>query len=121
MKCIHCGRGIADGVALHRQNPTGETGVWACDEHNAKPADPLVREIVDAVQGTAPNLYPSEAARVHAAYSEDVAARVCRDVAELPDRSSPEDWPEAMLVTAGELRRIVVAALADGVKEVKRG
>jgi hypothetical protein len=49
MKCIYCGRGMADGVALFRQNPTGEKGVWACGEHNAKPVDPLVAEIVDAV------------------------------------------------------------------------
>src|SRR3990167_5837333 len=29
------------------------------------------------------------------------------DVAELSDRTSPEDWPDAMLVTADELRRII--------------
>ncbi len=34
---------------------------------------------------------------------------VLRDVAELPDRNSPEDWPEAMLVTGAELRQIIVA------------
>ena len=28
-------------------------------------------------------------------------------VAELPDRNSPKDWPEAMLVTGDELRRII--------------
>lgn len=32
---------------------------------------------------------------------------VVRAVGELPDRSSPEDWPEAMLVTADELRQIL--------------
>lgn len=32
---------------------------------------------------------------------------VIREVAELPDRSSPGDWPEAMLVTSEELRRIL--------------
>lgn len=40
-----------------------------------------------------------------------IAATVCRQVAELPDRDSPEDWPEAMLVTADELRMIVRQAL----------
>ena len=30
-----------------------------------------------------------------------------RDVPELPDRSSPEDAPEMMLVTADELRSII--------------
>jgi len=32
---------------------------------------------------------------------------VIRRVAELPDRTSPEDWPEAMLVTADELAAIL--------------
>lgn len=34
---------------------------------------------------------------------------VLRDVAELPDRNSPAEWPEAMLVTAQELRQILEA------------
>jgi hypothetical protein len=42
-----------------------------------------------------------------------VADRICRDVAELPDRNSPEDWPEAMLVTHDELQAIVRAAMAS--------
>jgi len=33
--------------------------------------------------------------------------RVIQRVAELPDRASPDDWPEAMLVTADELREIL--------------
>jgi len=37
----------------------------------------------------------------------DVIDLIVRDVAELPDRDSPDDWPEAMLVTADELRSIV--------------
>lgn len=41
-----------------------------------------------------------------------LAAQICRDVAELPDRNSPEDWPEAMLVTHEELRTIVLEASA---------
>jgi hypothetical protein len=32
-------------------------------------------------------------------------------VAELPDRTSPDDWPDAMLVTADELRRILETVL----------
>lgn len=39
--------------------------------------------------------------------------KVVRSVAELPDRNSPEGWPEAMLVTAGELRDILIAATTD--------
>jgi len=37
--------------------------------------------------------------------------RIVQRVAELPDRSSPEDWPEAMIVTAAELRGIVADEL----------
>jgi len=33
--------------------------------------------------------------------------KVIQRVAELPDRTSPQDWPEAMLVTADELRVIL--------------
>jgi hypothetical protein len=41
-----------------------------------------------------------------------LATVICREVAELPDRNSPEGWPEAMLVTHDELRGIILAALA---------
>lgn len=44
---------------------------------------------------------------------EDLAAAICKRVAELPDRNSPEDWPEAMLVTAEELEFIVVSEILD--------
>ncbi len=36
---------------------------------------------------------------------------ILRRVAELPDRTSPEDWPEAMLVTHDELEAILVDVL----------
>lgn len=42
----------------------------------------------------------------------DTAWGICRDVAELPDRTSPEDWPEAMLVTVGELHAIILDRFA---------
>jgi hypothetical protein len=38
--------------------------------------------------------------------------RVIQRVAELPDRTSPDDWPDAMLVTAEELRDILESELA---------
>lgn len=41
----------------------------------------------------------------------EVIEGVIRDVAELPDRTSPADWPEAMLVTEAELRAILLARL----------
>lgn len=37
--------------------------------------------------------------------------RIVGAVAELPDRTSPDDWPDAMLVTACELRAIVRAEI----------
>lgn len=40
-----------------------------------------------------------------------LATAIIRDVAELPDRTSPEDQPEMMLVTAEELRAILEAHL----------
>lgn len=43
----------------------------------------------------------------------EIADRVTRDVAELPDRTSPDEWPEAMLVTEKELRAIVIRALTQ--------
>jgi hypothetical protein len=42
--------------------------------------------------------------------TDALADTIVREVAELPDRTSPADWPEAMLVTADELRSIVRAA-----------
>ncbi|WPZ36740.1 hypothetical protein T8K17_11400 [Thalassobaculum sp. OXR-137] len=50
-----------------------------------------------------------------------VAARVVQDVAELPDRTSPDDWPDAMLVTAKELRRIVEDAVYAAGPQVDGG
>lgn len=42
---------------------------------------------------------------------------ILRDVAELPDRTSPDDWPEALLVTAEELREILERHLSvEGAK-----
>ena len=40
--------------------------------------------------------------------------RIVREVAELPDRESPEDHPEMMLVTAIELRSIIEATGQEG-------
>ena len=38
---------------------------------------------------------------------------IVRDVAELPDRDSPAYFPEAMLVTADELRSIIENRLSE--------
>lgn len=47
------------------------------------------------------------------AREEEMITRVVRRVAELPDRTSPDEWPEAMLVTADELQQIVSEEAAD--------
>ncbi len=46
----------------------------------------------------------------------DIADEIVLAVCEIPDRNSPDDQPEMMLVTPDELRRIVVAAF-DARKE----
>jgi hypothetical protein len=38
---------------------------------------------------------------------------ILRTVAELPDRTSPDDWPEAMLVTHEELEAILRIKFAE--------
>jgi hypothetical protein len=45
------------------------------------------------------------------AWAAGIAEQVCRDVAELPDRTSPEDQPDMMLVTAEELAEIITRQL----------
>lgn len=58
---------------------------------------------------------------VPASAAAAIATTVCREVAELPDRDSPPNWPQAMLVTAEELRGIVLQALAtEGVSAWRR-
>ena len=41
MKCVHCGKSPTDdpAIALIRQNPKGETGVWACTHCLDKSSD----------------------------------------------------------------------------------
>ena len=43
--------------------------------------------------------------------TKDAIVQICRDVAELPDRNSPEDQPDMMLVTPEELETILKRAL----------
>lgn len=42
-----------------------------------------------------------------------IAGEICLAVCELPDRTSPDDWPEALLVTYDELHAIILSALAS--------
>lgn len=50
----------------------------------------------------------------------DIATRIIQRVAELPERNSPEDWPEAMLVTGNELQLIISEEIAPIVEETAR-
>lgn len=43
---------------------------------------------------------------------ERIAVKVVRDVAELPDRTSPDGDPNMLIVTAAELKQIVLGALS---------
>ena len=45
--------------------------------------------------------------------ADSIATAICQRVAELGDLSSPEDWPEAMLVTGDELHLIAREAVIE--------
>lgn len=47
-----------------------------------------------------------------ASKAREIACRLAIDVAELPDRTSPDDYPNHLLVTAGELIDMVEGRLA---------
>ncbi|MHA3059943.1 hypothetical protein ACX1N5_03945 [Acinetobacter sp. ANC 4636] len=51
--------------------------------------------------------------------SEKIAL-IIRDVAELPDRNSPEDWPEALIVTDDELEEILSKHLTKSFMTIKK-
>lgn len=51
---------------------------------------------------------------------ERLVADIIRDVVELPDRDSPDDWPDAMLVTSEELGLIVQRNLSDRIEQLER-
>jgi hypothetical protein len=54
---------------------------------------------------------PADTEAVLVATRTDIADVIVLAVAELPDRDSPEDQPDMMLVTSEELRNIVIDAL----------
>jgi len=52
--CEICRRGPAPehgSIGVHRQNAKGQPGIWRCDAHNELPVDPIVQEIIDAIEG----------------------------------------------------------------------
>lgn len=52
---------------------------------------------------------------------EQFARDVCQDVCELPDRTSPDDWPEACLVTGKELHIIVTERFRAALEAARYG
>jgi hypothetical protein len=59
----------------------------------------------------------SDCVQAPAITAAEIAISVVRDVAELPDRTSPEDWPEAMIVTDAEILRIVADRVAPALAQ----
>ena len=45
---------------------------------------------------------------------------IIRDVAELPDRTSPEHWPEALILTSDELGEILSKHLTESFTAIKK-
>ena len=68
-----------------------------------------------AVQAAVPETREALAKRLIAdvKVADTIATAACQRVAELPDRDSPADWPEAMLVTGDELHMIVREAVIE--------
>ena len=53
--------------------------------------------------------------------ASELANEISRDVAELPDRTSPDDWPEAMLVTGEELHSLIIERFTAALDAALRG
>ena len=65
-----------------------------------------------------------ERQELYAQINKGVAEKIeliIRDVAELPDRTSPEDWPEALIVTSGELEEILTQHLSEKCRNQEQG
>lgn len=109
IECPHCGRLVAEQVpggpilcpACGSSSPNLETWnrrAWASAGDRAQ-----------LVAVAAQSLPPVPDVRGE---GERFVVAVLQRVAELPDRSSPDDWPEAMLVTHAELERILTDELS---------
>jgi len=87
---------LADAIAVHFGVDIGEHSNQNCPWHEA----------LEAIESAAP---ARRAQPEGEAPEPDWISAVVLSVAELPDRDSPEEWPEAMLVTGDELRNIITA------------
>ena len=75
----------------------------------------VVDKIDAALKGVPQPAKPEAEARIVTSHAlpvtmwDSIATAVVKRVAELPDRSSPDNWPEAMLVTSEELHDIIMS------------
>jgi hypothetical protein len=89
----------------------------ACDGHYPNPDCPHLRNARD--MGERIPCVPAQAATpppIDAGPTEDDwkrAAKICREVAELPDRTSPNENADFMLVTGDELQPMLADAFAE--------
>lgn len=90
------------------------------DFENAAALDALEQQLRFLREDSFPDSLAAPApAPAKVSMPERLADAIVREVAELPDRDSPADWPAAMLVTSDELRGIVRAALHGEAKPAK--
>lgn len=50
MKCVHCGKSLAQVTTLLRQNAKGQPGIWACEGCNQMPIDEEVGQVTALIQ-----------------------------------------------------------------------
>lgn len=96
-------RRLAQSLKIHQPNSVLAAGAMDYLQRHGLKGAPL-RE--DASPQSAPQAAPADV--------EEIVRKIVLAVAEIPDRTSPEDWPEAMIVTDSELRSIVRSALTEG-------
>lgn len=104
---------LATYETIRRVVRAAEAGSRQLDGTEPTALDALQLELASAIEER-DHLRKVLAASGQASISEDasrIAEDVCRAIAELPDRNSPEDWPDAMLVTHAELTEIVRDAI----------
>jgi hypothetical protein len=100
-KCGHsyASHGGLTNPCMHR-DPCAQAGLGAydcdCDMYEPTTPQPSAEPAQDGAEKVSDGVpyIPADG---------DTIDRIIRDIAELPDRNSPEDWPEAMLVTGDEM------------------
>jgi len=93
-------------------NPPHRTHLCQGCGHTLRPSDVPTNGVAAILTHGANDGSPVPAHAKVNAFAHEIAAYVVRAVAELPDRNSPPEWPEAMLVTGDELTLIVANAFS---------